>query len=158
MGLKGQQNGITDWIIDSGASRHLTANQNLLDDYINILPTAITIGNGKEITAVGQGNIIIPTTSGSIRLTSVLQVPDIGSNLISVASIVDQGFQVEFTKTTGSLSKGNTAQGIGKRQGNKPRNWASGFRVDPGLDRVGSGRVRGAGVWVGSGRPSCKPG
>jgi len=40
----------------------------------------------------------------------------------------------------------------------KPRNWASGFRVDPGLDRVGSGRVRGAGVWVGSGRPSCKPG
>jgi len=40
----------------------------------------------------------------------------------------------------------------------KPRNWASGFRVDPGLDRVGLGRVRGAGVWVGSGRPSCKPG
>jgi len=40
----------------------------------------------------------------------------------------------------------------------KPRNWASGFRVDPGLDRVGLGWVRGAGVWVGSGRPSCKPG
>lgn len=118
MGLTGQQNSITDWIIDSGASRHLTANRNLLDHYVNILPTAITIGNGKEITAVGQGNITIPTTSGSILLAGVLHVPDIGSNLISVASIVDQGFHVGFTKSTCSVSKGKTIHGIGKRQGN----------------------------------------
>jgi len=43
MGLASQHSDITDWIIDSGASRHLTANRNLLEDYINILPTAITI-------------------------------------------------------------------------------------------------------------------
>jgi len=67
---------------------------------------------------MGQGNITIPTTAGTILLIGVLQVPDIGRNLISVASIVDQGFRVEFTKTTCSVSKGTGVQGIGKRQGN----------------------------------------
>jgi len=94
IGLASQQASITDWIIDSGASRHLTANKVLLEDYTNISATAIMIGNGKEITAVGEGNITIPTASGSIFLAKVLYVPDIGSNLISVASIVDQGFRV----------------------------------------------------------------
>ena len=67
MGLGSQQSGITDWIIHSGASRHLTANRSLLEDYINILPSAITIGNGTEITTISQGNITIPTSSGTIR-------------------------------------------------------------------------------------------
>lgn len=106
MGLASQQSGIPEWIIDSGASRHLTLNRNLFEDYINIIPTAITIGNGKKIKAVGQENITIPTTTGTIRVVVVLQVPDIGSNLISVASIVDQEFRVEFSKTTCTVSGG----------------------------------------------------
>jgi len=107
MGLSSQHSEISNWIIDSGASRHLTADRDLFQDYVNIIPTAITIGNGKEITAVGQGNITIPTTSGTILLAAVLHVPEISSNLISVASIVDQGFLVEFTKTDCFVSKGN---------------------------------------------------
>ena len=110
--------GIPEWIIDSGASRHLTANRNLLEEYISIQPTAITIGNGKEIKALGQGNITIPTSSGTILLAGVLHVPDIGTNLISVASIVDQGFRVEFSKTCCTVRRGTTVQGIGKREGN----------------------------------------
>jgi len=108
----------TNWIIDSRASRHLTASRDLFQQYINIVPTAIRIGNGKEITAIGQGNITIPTASGTIFLAGVLHVPNMGSNLVSVASIVDQGFRVEFTNTTCTVSKGNTVQCIGKRQGN----------------------------------------
>jgi len=76
------------------------------------------IGNGKEITAVGEGNIRIPTALGSIFRTKVLHVPDIGSNLISVATIVDQGFRVEFTKTQCAVSKEQTLQAMGKRNGN----------------------------------------
>ena len=118
MGIASHRIGVMDWIIDSGASRHLTAKRNLLKDYISILPTAITIGNGKEITAIGQGNIRIPTTAGTILLAGVLHVPEIGSNLISVASIVDTGFQVEFTRNGCTVSKGKVTQAIGKRQGN----------------------------------------
>jgi len=120
MGLEDwvREKGQTDWIIDSGVSRHLTARRELLRDYISIVPTSITIRNGKDITAIGQGNISLHTATGTISLVPVLFVTDIVSNLISVASIVDQGFQVEFTKTVCIVSQGTTARVIGKRQGN----------------------------------------
>ena len=118
MGYTKPEMGKSGWIIDSGASRHLTAQQELLEDYISIVPTSITIGNGKEINAIGQGNINLHTASGIISLSGVLYVPDIGSNLISVASIVDQGFQVEFSRSGCTVSKRNTERLIGKREGN----------------------------------------
>ena len=67
---------------------------------------------------MGEGNITIPTSSGRILLVGVLHVPQIGSNLLSIESIVDQGFRVEFTEDTCLVSKGNIQQEIGKRQGN----------------------------------------
>jgi len=48
----------------------------------------------------------------------VLHVPDIGTNLITVPSIVDKGFQVEFTKSACIVSKLDTGKVIGKQQGN----------------------------------------
>jgi len=82
----------TNRIINSGVSRHLSARRDVFEDYIKIITTAITIGNGKEITVVGQGNISLQTTLVTVQLVGVLHVPDVGSNLVSVASIFDQGF------------------------------------------------------------------
>jgi len=107
-----------NWIIDSGASRHLTAQRELLENYISIIPTLITIGNGKEINAIGQGKINIQTPCGISSLSGVLCVPDISCNLISVASIVDQGFQVEFSGRGCKVRKRNTERVIGQREGN----------------------------------------
>jgi len=118
VGLATRGIGTGDWIIDSGASRHLTAHRELLEDYITVVYTSITIGNRKEIMAVGQGNITLHIDSGIISLPGVLHVPNIGSNLISIASIVDKGFQVEFTAKGCVVSKGNTERVIGKGQGN----------------------------------------
>jgi len=53
-----------------------------------------------------------------MSLSGVLHVSDIDSNLISIASIVDKGFQVEYTKTEYIVSQKNTENVIGKRQGN----------------------------------------
>jgi len=54
MGIAKDEQKASDWIIDSGASRHLTARRELLEDYISILPISITLGNGKDIRAVGR--------------------------------------------------------------------------------------------------------
>lgn len=56
------------------------------------------MGNGKEITAVSKGTITLPSALGPRQLNHVLYVPDIRSNLISVAHIVDEGFNVVFTR------------------------------------------------------------
>ena len=90
----------------------------MLENYINILPTSITIANGKNINAIGLGNINLHTSLGLISLSGVLYVDDIGNNLLSVASIVDQGFQVEFSRNRCTVSNRNTERVIAKRQGN----------------------------------------
>src|SRR5437588_175492 len=53
-----------------------------------------------------------------ITLTGVLHVPDIDRNLISVASIVDKGFRVEFTHNGCVVSKGDKEMVIGQWEGN----------------------------------------
>ena len=105
--------GTRDWIIDSGASRHLTAHTELVQDYIPVVSTSITIRNGNEIMTVGQGNISLNRDSGIMWLSGVLHVTDIGSNMISVGSSVDKGFEVEFTRKGCVVSKGNTESVIG---------------------------------------------
>lgn len=61
MGVAKEGRNTGDWIIDSGASKYLTARRELLEDYISIPPTSITIGNGNDITVVGQGNMTLHT-------------------------------------------------------------------------------------------------
>lgn len=90
----------------------------MLENYISILLTSITIGNGKNINAIEQGDINLHTLWGLISLSGVLYVPEIGNSLLSVASIVDQGFQIEFSRNGCTVSNRNTARVIGKRQGN----------------------------------------
>ena len=118
IGLANGDRGTAAWIIDSGASRHLTALHELLKDYISVKPTSIRIGNGKEIIAVGKGNVTLHTASGLTSLTRALYVPDINCNLISVASIVDQGFQVEFDRSRCIVTRGNTERVVGRGKGN----------------------------------------
>jgi len=52
------------------------------------------------------------------QFTHVLYGPKIRSNLISIASIVDQGFKVAFTETGCTVSNQGIAKAIGKQQGN----------------------------------------
>jgi len=84
-----------------------------------MMPTGITIGNGKEIIqTIRQGKISLQTILGTVELVRVLQVPQIGTNLLSIASIFDQGFLVVFSKNGCMVRKWNTERVIGKRDGN----------------------------------------
>ena len=118
MGLAAKEIMNSDWSIDSAASRHLTAHGTLLEYYTDISATAIPVGNGKDITVIGKGAITLRSTLGTVQLPHVLYLPEIKSNLISIASIVDQGFKMEFTGTGCTVSKQGLEKAIGKRQGN----------------------------------------
>jgi hypothetical protein len=49
-----------DWIVDSGASRHVTPFKFLFES-LSLLPTptTVTFGNGQAAPAAGQGNIVV---------------------------------------------------------------------------------------------------
>ena len=86
-----------DWIIDSGGSQHISAQRERFGNYTTITPIRIQIGDGSEIQAIGKGDITLQTSMTDITLHDVLHVPEIRSNLLSVARIVDHGHHILFT-------------------------------------------------------------
>ena len=91
-----------EWIIDSGASRHLTFDKQQLHSYRSIAPgTAITFVNGQQAEAVGEGEVHlqVKTTRGTVRavLQKVLHVPEARVNLFSTRQATDSGAQVLFS-------------------------------------------------------------
>lgn len=75
------------WIIDFGASEHITHNVELLHDkkeYINGAP--VIIPNGNEIPVKGVGSSTLPN---GLQLNDVLHIPDFKCNLLSVSKITN---------------------------------------------------------------------
>ena len=104
------------WIIDSGASQHLCGDRESFFNYRTISSEhAITIADGTKIQAKGLGDVVITTGAGSITLTDVWHVPEIGGNLISVSRMVDAGWTVEFGPTTCTIRKNGIRTDIGYR-------------------------------------------
>ena len=78
----------TPWILDSGASDHISGNETLFSTLIPTLDSStVTLANGSETTVKGIGTVqLIP----SITLQSVLYTPGCPYNLISVSKITEQ--------------------------------------------------------------------
>ncbi|OIT34755.1 hypothetical protein A4A49_58213, partial [Nicotiana attenuata] len=77
---------VMPWIVDSGASHHVTTDtQNLqhLDDYTGT--EDITMGNGNKILITHAGHVQINASNKRFQLSNTLCAPDIKRNLISVS-------------------------------------------------------------------------
>jgi 6-phosphogluconolactonase/glucosamine-6-phosphate isomerase/deaminase len=62
IGLKTVEERSEDWIIDSGASRHMTFQKELLYDYREFeTPELVGLGDGHSIQALGSGHVKIVT-------------------------------------------------------------------------------------------------
>ncbi|KAH9753027.1 protein kinase domain-containing protein [Citrus sinensis] len=73
------------WIIDSGATDHMTSHSKLFYSYIPCPGSQkIKIADGSLSSAAGKGSIPIST---NLVLTSVLHVPNLSCNLLSVSKI-----------------------------------------------------------------------
>ncbi|XP_019224674.1 PREDICTED: uncharacterized protein LOC109206313 [Nicotiana attenuata] len=76
------------WIIDSGATHHMTPNSSFLTDIKPlVLPYLVTLPNGYKVKVICTGTL---TLSSEISLTHVLLVPSFQYNLISLAQLVLQ--------------------------------------------------------------------
>ena len=106
------------WIIDSGASQHLSHDRSQFLSYNKVTNGhSITIADGTKIHAHGMGDIKVTTQNGEITLRDVWHVPNIGTSLLSVARIVDAGYNVEFGKDICFVSKGGVRAELGYRHG-----------------------------------------
>ena len=91
------------WVIDSGASDHMTNRREWFSDYQEFkTPTSIKIGNGDNIFAYGKGNIEIMTVVNGEGIEGtmydVLFVPDLNQNLFSVKVVAKKGINFSIAE------------------------------------------------------------
>ncbi|KAB2630096.1 hypothetical protein D8674_007615 [Pyrus ussuriensis x Pyrus communis] len=76
------------WIVDSGASHHITSDISALSQVIPFEGSEkITIGNGTGLPIKNIGSIMLQTPTCSLVLNKVLHVPNIARSLLSVKQL-----------------------------------------------------------------------
>ena len=90
------------WLVDSGASSHMTWNQKLLTDYEEFeTPEKVRLGDGRTVDAVGIGNIHLTmlfkvSEPKKSVMYKVLYVPQLSCNLFFVRAAASKGNFVRF--------------------------------------------------------------
>lgn len=91
--------GTSSWIIDSGATSHMTNGFENLSNYTRLVrPIEIQTGAGEVIRAIGKGWIFFRGKDGPMVLKDVLYVPNMVTNLFSVKSALAEGYDINFSK------------------------------------------------------------
>ncbi|KAK3017876.1 hypothetical protein RJ639_004172 [Escallonia herrerae] len=104
------------WIIDTGASNHMTGNAKNLRDVREISSCPVALPDGNNAVAIKEGSVILDR---NLILKDVLYVPGLTCNLISVSQLIDHSDC--FVQYTNSLCviQGRTSRmliGAGERR------------------------------------------
>ena len=88
------------WIIDSGASYHMTGDLGLLEQGTTDLHVSdIMTADGTVLSSRFKGTVHITAPDGTnIRLLNVLFIPGLAHNLISVKAAMEAGADFQFSK------------------------------------------------------------
>lgn len=93
------------WLVDSGASSHMTHQKEFLLDYREFAtPEKVGVGDGRVVEALGIGNVRLNmrfkvSESKRATLHNVLYVPKLACNLFSVRAAASKSNTVKFGRT-----------------------------------------------------------
>ncbi|KAJ1440404.1 hypothetical protein SESBI_01976 [Sesbania bispinosa] len=100
------------WIIDTGASHHVTGNLSSLINVKKITNIPVGLSDGKDATTTKEGSVIL---DGGLQLDNVLFVPQLTCNLISVSQLIDaSNCIVQFTNALCVIQDRKTRTLIGE--------------------------------------------
>lgn len=106
----------TKWILDSGASHHMTPHKSLLHDCSPPkLPVSIRVADGSYASLKCIKIISQPTWT----LSNVYHVPNLAVNLLSIGKLTDLGLNVVFSNDHCFIQDRTSGRqiGIGYREG-----------------------------------------
>jgi hypothetical protein len=86
------------WLIDSGASKHMTGQKNILSCISEKkFSHKVTLGDDYQygIKGVGESNHKL-NSGNSLKMKDVLYVPGLTKNLLSISALKKKGFRVAF--------------------------------------------------------------
>jgi hypothetical protein len=85
----------TEWVLDTGASRHFTCDRSLLSDIKTISPVTVDSTNGTSTFSI-TGKVKLNINGKSCTLNDVAYVEDFKVNLISVSRITEKKYIVSY--------------------------------------------------------------
>jgi len=94
-----------NWLVDSGASSHMTWERNILTNYQEFRKEQkVSLGDGRTVDAVGMGDVHVNmkfkvSQSKRCVIYHVLYVPELTCNLFSVRAAVQKGNHIRFGKS-----------------------------------------------------------
>jgi hypothetical protein len=107
-----------DWILDSGASHHVTPSKDNFVAYSSGDYGKVHLGNNHFCNIVGVGDVQIKTKEGQhILLKQVRHIPEMCMSLISVGRLDDEGCSTSFGKGGWKISKGALLMAKGSKTG-----------------------------------------
>ena len=83
-----------NWILDSGASRHVCNSRQLFVSFDGTKTMTIFIGDGSSLIATGVGTVSIPEIN--FELKEVLYCPEFSTNLMSANCLTRAGYHISF--------------------------------------------------------------
>ena len=99
------------WLVDSGASSHMTRQKELLTDYLEFeMPEKVGLGDGRTVEAVGVGyvNMLFKVSKPKQSvLHHVLYEPKLACNHFSVRASAGKGNIVKFGHSKCCIRDGN---------------------------------------------------
>ena len=111
-----------NWVVDSGATRHICANKDAFTSYtlVGDDEKVVYLGDSHTAQVLGKCKVMLKLTLGkTLALNNVLHVPNIRENLVSVALMGKVGVKVSFeydkiimTKDKIFVGKGFCNQGL----------------------------------------------
>jgi hypothetical protein len=86
------------WLIDSGASKHMTCQRNILSSLTEKnFPQKVTLADDYQYPIKGVGESNYKLDSGTpMKMKDVLYVPGLTKNLLSISALDKKGFGVAF--------------------------------------------------------------
>jgi hypothetical protein len=90
--------GSDTWLIDSGASKHMTGYKESLSDLVQKdSPHKVKLGDDYQYPIKGVGEASYKLDSGKpMKMKDVLYVPGLKKNLLSISALDEKGFRVAF--------------------------------------------------------------
>ncbi len=103
-----------EWVLDSGASRHLTGNRELLINLRRInRPNSVTFANGTVGRADYPGDTFLEAANGRyMLLREVLYIPTAAANLFSISTAIQHGAKFHFGPTDCAIQQNGGGCGL----------------------------------------------
>lgn len=111
-----------DWIIDSGATQHMSFDLDSLEEYVEFQkPCSVNLGDNRVIFAYGRGTYRVTSdvhgSTECIALKDVLYLPELEKNLLSVRAMTKLGAAVEFAGDECRISRNGKELAVGELHG-----------------------------------------